>query len=62
MWKAEIDISLGYPKGEKDEHQRDISGIKKVISLYARGMSTRYIHDQLLNIYGIELSAKLQIV
>ena len=29
-------------------YQRDISGIEeKVISLYARGMSTRDIHDQL---------------
>ena len=31
------------------KYQRDISGIEeKVISLYARGMSTRDIHDQLL--------------
>lgn len=30
------------------KYQRDISGIeKKVISRYARGMSTRDIHDQL---------------
>lgn len=30
------------------KYQRDISGIEdKVISLYARGMSTRDIHDQL---------------
>lgn len=40
------------------KYQRDISGIEeKVISLYARGMSTRDIHDQLLELYGIELSA-----
>jgi len=40
------------------KYQRDISGIEeKVISLYARGMSTRDIHDQLLDLYGIELSA-----
>lgn len=40
------------------KYQRDISGIEeKVISLYARGMSTRDIHDQLLGLYGIELSA-----
>ena len=41
-------------------YQRDISGIEeKVISLYARGMSTRDIHDQLQDIYGIELSAEM---
>ena len=31
----------------------------KVISLYARGMSTRDIHDQLQDLYGIELSAEM---
>ena len=32
-----------------------MSGIEeKVISLYARGMSTRDIHDQLQDLYGIE--------
>ena len=39
---------------------RNISGIEEqVISLYARGMSTRDIHDQLKDIYGIELSAEM---
>lgn len=38
----------------------DISGIEeKVISLYARDMSTRDIHDQVKDIYGIELSADM---
>lgn len=42
------------------KHQRDISGIEeKIISLYARGMSTRDIHDQLQDLYGIELSAEM---
>jgi transposase-like protein len=42
------------------KYQRDISGIEeKVISLYAHGMSTRDIHDQLQDIYGIELSAEM---
>lgn len=42
------------------KYQRDVSGIEdKVISLYARGMSTRDIHDQLQDIYGIELSAEM---
>lgn len=42
------------------KHQRDITGIEeKIISLYARGMSTRDIHDQLQDLYGIELSAEM---
>ncbi len=42
------------------KYQRDVSGIEeKVISLYGRGMSTRDIHDQLQDIYGIELSAEM---
>jgi len=41
------------------KYQRDISGIEeKVISLYARGMSTRDIHDQLLD--SMELSCQLK--
>ena len=42
------------------KYKRDISGIEeKVISLYARGMSTRDIHDQIKDLYGIELSAEM---
>ena len=42
------------------KYQRDISGIEeKVISLYARGTSTRDIHDQLNDLYGIEVSAEM---
>lgn len=42
------------------KYQRDISGIEeKIISLYARGMSTHDIHDQLQDLYGIELSADM---
>lgn len=42
------------------KYQRDISGIEeKIISLYARGMSTRDIHDQLQDIYGIDVSAEM---
>ena len=38
---------------------RDVAGIDdKVISLYARGMSTRDIHDQILDLYGLEISAE----
>ena len=32
---------------------------KKVISLYARGMSTRDVHDQIQDLYGIEMSAEM---
>ena len=42
------------------KYQRDISGIEeKVIFLYARGMSTRDIHDQSNDLYGIEMSAEM---
>ena len=42
------------------KYQRDVSGMEeKVISLYARGMRTRDIHDQLQDLYGIELSAEM---
>ncbi len=42
------------------KYQRDVSGIEeKVISLYAHGMSTRDIHDQLQELYGIEVSAEM---
>lgn len=42
------------------KYQCDISGIEEqVISLYTRGISTRDIHDQLHDLYGIELSADM---
>lgn len=42
------------------KHQRDISGIEeKIISLYARGMTTRDIHDQIEDLYGIQISADM---
>ncbi len=42
------------------KYQRDISGIEeKVISLYAKGMSTRNIHGQIQDLYGMELSAEM---
>ena len=41
------------------KHTRDISGLEeKIISLYTRGMSTRDIHDQIKDLYGIEISAE----
>ena len=42
------------------KYKKDISGIQeKVISLYARGMSTRDIHNQIQELYGMELSAEM---
>ncbi|WP_152978260.1 IS256 family transposase, partial [Caloramator mitchellensis] len=42
------------------KHKRDISGIEeKIISLYSRGMSTRDIHEQIKDLYGIEVSAEM---
>lgn len=61
-------INLDIPRDRNNEfepkiipkYQRDISGIEEqVISLYARGLSTRDIHDQLNDLYGIELSADM---
>lgn len=42
------------------KYQRNVSGIEeKVIALYARGMSTRDIEEQVAEIYGISLSAEM---
>jgi transposase-like protein len=42
------------------KYKRDVSGIEeKVISLYARGMSTRDIHEQIKELYGVEISAEM---
>lgn len=61
-------IELDVPRDRKGEfkpnivpkHKRDISGLEqKIISLYARGMSTRDIHDQIKELYEIEISAEM---
>lgn len=61
-------VKLDIPRDRKGEfeprivpkYKRDVSGIEeKVISLYARGMSTRDIHDQIKDLYGVELSADM---
>ncbi len=61
------DIELNIPRDRNGEfepqvipkHTRDISGLEeKIVSLYARGMSTRDIHDQIKDLYGIEISAE----
>lgn len=55
-----MEIDAGFEPVVVPKNKRDILGIEeKVISLYARGMSTRDIHDQLKDIYGIELPADM---
>ena len=61
-----IDISVPRDRNGEFEptiipkNKRNISGIEdQIISLYARGMSTRDIHDQINDIYGIEVSAEM---
>lgn len=52
-------------KGEFDpkivpKNTRDVSGIEdKIISLYARGLTTREINEQIQDLYGIEVSATM---
>lgn len=42
------------------KHKRDISEIEnKIIAMYARGMSTREINEQIQEIYGFEVSAEM---
>jgi transposase-like protein len=61
-------IELDVPRDRKGsfvprivpKYKRDVSGIEeKIISLYARGMSTRDIHDQIQELYGVEVSAEM---
>lgn len=61
-------VQLDIPRDRKGEfepkmvpkYKRDVSGIEeKVVSLYARGMSTRDIHDQIKDLYGVEVSAEM---
>ena len=42
------------------KNTRDVSGIEdKIISLYAKGLSTRDINEQIQELYGIEVSATM---
>ena len=57
---APRDREGGFEPKPIPKYQRDVSGIEeKVIPLYARGMSTRDIHDQIQELYGMELSAEM---
>lgn len=60
-------ITLDIPRDRNGEfepkivpkHQRNINGIEdKIISLYAAGMTTRDISEQIKNLYEVEISAE----
>ena len=62
------EVKIEVPRDRKGEfepkivpkYRRNVSGIEeKVIALYARGMSTRDIEDQIREIYGINISAEM---
>jgi len=62
------EIEVGIPQDRKSEfepkivpkHKRDISEIEdKIISMYARGLTTREISEEIEDIYGFEASAEL---
>jgi len=51
------DINSEFEPQIVKKHQRNISGIEeKVISLYAHGLSTRDISEQIQSLYGFEMS------
>ena len=63
---GEIDLEVPRDRNAEFEpkvvpkRKKDISDIEnQIISLYARGMSTRDIHDQLHELYGIDVSAEM---
>lgn len=62
------DVEINIPRDRNGEYepqavkkyQKDVSDIEgKVISMYAKGMTTRDISDHLNDIYGIEASAEM---
>lgn len=62
------DVAIDIPRDRNGEfepqavkkYQKDVSDIEgKVISMYAKGMTTRDISDHLNDIYGIEASAEM---
>lgn len=62
------DIDLNIPRDRKGEfepqivkkHQTDVSGIEdQVLSMYAKGMTTRDISAHLRDVYGVEASAEM---
>jgi len=62
------EVEIQVPRDRKGEfkpqiipkYQRNVSGIEeKVIALYARGMSTRDISEQIEELYGFSLSPEM---
>ena len=62
------DMELAIPRDRDDEfdpvivkkHQKNVAGIEdQIISLYARGVSTRDIQDHFQQLYGVEVSPTL---
>lgn len=62
------DIDLDIPRDRRGEfepqivkkHQTDISNIEdQVLSMYAKGMTTRDISTHLSNVYGVDASAEM---
>ena len=62
------DVEIDIPRDRNGEfepqavkkYQKDVSDIEgKVISMYAKGMTTRDISDHLNDIYGVEVSAEM---
>lgn len=61
---VEIDVprdrNTEFEPKDVPKHKRDISDIEnKIIAMYARGMSTREINEQIQDIYGFEVSAEM---
>jgi len=63
---GEVEISVPQDRNSEFEpkvvpkHKRDISEIEqKIINMYARGLTTREISEQIEDIYGFEASAQL---
>ena len=50
MMEAEMDDHLGYQKSERSDIDQ------KIISMYAKGMTTRQISETIEDIYGFETS------
>ncbi len=66
--KSELgNVELNMPRDRKGEfepqivpkHQRSITGLdEKILSLYAKGMTTTDIKDQIRELYDVEISAE----
>lgn len=67
--KSELgNIELNMPRDREGQfkpvivpkHERNVTGIEdKVMTLYSKGMTTRDIHDQIKELYGVEISSDL---